>query len=204
MSLGKEYFDGVYADGPDPWGFADRWYEARKRQVLLAALPRPRFGDAFEPGCSTGELTVALAARCGSVLAMEVAQRPLAVAADRTADLGNVRVTPGAVPADWPPHARFDLVVLSEIGYYLDETDLDRTLGLAAASLADGGVLVTCHWRHRAPDYPLSGDGVHRRLTVVAARTNLPCLVAHVEEDFVLHVHGTPGAVSVARAGGLV
>ena len=39
MTLPGDYFDGVYAAGPDPWGFTDRWYEERKRAVTLAALP---------------------------------------------------------------------------------------------------------------------------------------------------------------------
>ena len=41
------YFDGMYGRGPDPWHYADRHYERRKREILLATLPRARFASAF-------------------------------------------------------------------------------------------------------------------------------------------------------------
>ncbi|MFE7421819.1 hypothetical protein [Rhodococcus sp. NPDC057529] len=62
--MGPSYFDAMYAASPDPWGFGDRWYEQRKYALTLAALPRPRYRRAFEPGCSIGILTAALAHRC--------------------------------------------------------------------------------------------------------------------------------------------
>jgi LmbE family N-acetylglucosaminyl deacetylase len=66
-------FDALYAGAADPWGLAGRWYEQRKRAVLLAGLPRPRFRRAFEPGCATGLITAELAKRCERVLAWDVA-----------------------------------------------------------------------------------------------------------------------------------
>ena len=33
----------VHRDAEDPWGVDSRWYEHRKRDLLLAALPQPRF-----------------------------------------------------------------------------------------------------------------------------------------------------------------
>ena len=54
---------------------ADDQPMARERLVsLLAALPRPRFRRAFEPGCATGLLTEALARRCDQVVAWDVAE----------------------------------------------------------------------------------------------------------------------------------
>ncbi len=203
MSLQPGYFDGVYADSDDPWGFADRWYEQRKRSLLLAALPRPRFRDAFEPGCSTGELTAALAPRCERLLATDVAERPLAAARARVAGQSHVSVQQLQVPQQWPPR-RFDLIVLSELGYYLDEADLDQLLSAAATTLAPDGVLVTCHWRHPAPEYPQTGDEVAAAVNGAARRHDWVSLVAHVEEDFLLDVHGAPGVASVAHADGLL
>ncbi len=204
MSLSSGYFDAVYADSDDPWGFGHRFYERRKRAVLLASLPREHFEAAFEPGCSTGELTVALAERCGSVWATDIAARPIAVARHRTAGLANVRVDRRVVPDEWPHDTPFDLVVLSEVGYYLDEGALRRLLDVAVGSLTPSGVLVTCHWRHPAPDYPLRGDSVAEIVADHATVRGLSHLVGHVEEDFRLDVHGAPGTRSVARTEGLV
>lgn len=194
-------FDAFYAiAGDDPWGFADRWYEQRKRAITLAALPRERFARAFEPGCSIGVLTEQLAARCDDLLATDVSESALSVARGRNQRFGHVRIELRSVPAQWPTGS-FDLVVLSEVGYYCGPLDLDRLAHRAAASLTPDGVLVACHWRHRVDQHPLSGDQVHDRLRL---EPTLDVLAAHWEEDFVLEVFVRRPAVSVARATGLV
>jgi hypothetical protein len=72
VTLGPEYFEDVYAASEDPWGFTTRWYEERKYSLSLAMLPRRRYGDAFEPGCSIGVLTAMLASRCDRLLSCDV------------------------------------------------------------------------------------------------------------------------------------
>ena len=37
----RAYFDQIYQQ-PDPFQYRSRWYEARKRALTLACLPRPR------------------------------------------------------------------------------------------------------------------------------------------------------------------
>ncbi|MGH3547465.1 MAG: hypothetical protein ACRDQU_04950 [Pseudonocardiaceae bacterium] len=83
-----------------------RWYRARYRH-------------GYEPGCSIGVFTVQLAVRCDRLLATDVARAPLRAARDRLAPLTHVEVAYRAVPQDWPPGS-FDLVVISELGYYHD------------------------------------------------------------------------------------
>ena len=194
-------FDRFYADaGDDPWGFTDRWYELRKRSLTMAILPRERFGRVFEPGCSIGMLTELLAGRCEDLLATDVSGVAIEQARTRTARFEHVRVERGSVPAQWPA-GTFDLVVLSEVGYYCGAVDLGRLVTRARRSLAPGGVLVACHWRHPVEQYPLSGDEVHERLR---AEPGLDLVAQHVEEDFVLEVFGRRPVTSVARATGLV
>ncbi len=200
-SLDPAFFDDFYvAGGPDPWGFTDRWYEQRKRALTLAALPRPRFRRAFEPGCSIGVLTAELAGRCDQVLATDPAAAAVAAATARLAGVPGVDVRRSRVPHEWP-EGSFDLVVLSEVGYYCDAPDLHRLVDLAASSLTDDGVLVACHWRHTVAEYPVSGDAVHEALL---AHPRLAALARHTEEDFLLDVLVPAPAVSVARATGLL
>ena len=66
LSTPASYFETMYQHSPDPWHLADRWYEHRKYDLTLAALPQPRYHRAFEPACSVGELTSRLAERCDS------------------------------------------------------------------------------------------------------------------------------------------
>ena len=50
------YFDAMYGHSDDPYALRTRWYEQRKRAVLMSALPHPRYGRAFEPGCGAAGL----------------------------------------------------------------------------------------------------------------------------------------------------
>ena len=104
------------------------------------------------------------------------------------------------MPQEWPD-GHFDLIVLSEIGYYCGPADLSRLIRSAVASLTTDGVLVACHWRHPVAEYPISGDAVHRQLR---AESGLAVLSEHVEEDFLLDVLVRPPVRSVARRDGLL
>ncbi|ANC29903.1 PIG-L family deacetylase [Isoptericola dokdonensis] len=196
-SLGRDYFDRFYAGRDDPWGFESRWYEERKRAVLLASLPRERFRHALELGCSTGVLTRELTARCDRVTGVDIADAPLAAARDRLGD--GVELLRLDTPDQWPD-GTFDLVVLSEVLYYYGPEDLDRTLSRVLGSLAPDGVVVACHWRHEVPAYPSGGDRVH---DVLRSHPDLAVQVRHAEEDFLLEVLARRPAVSVATAEGL-
>ena len=196
--LDAEFFEDSYRRRPDPWRLETRWYEARKRALTLAVLPDERYRTALEIGCSIGMLTEALATRADDLLATDVAPAAIAQARRRTAALPHVRYLEHDV-ADGVPGGPFDLVVLSEVAYYLRRPRLRAVARDLAAALTPTGTLVACHWRHPVADYPLTGDDVHRTL---AAELGLTCLVHHVEDDLVLDVWSRD-ARSVARRTGL-
>lgn len=202
MSLPTSYFTGLYATSADPWGFHTRWYEERKYALSVAALPRRRYRAAFEPGCSVGVLTALLAGRCDRILATDPAQAAVASARKHLTSYQNVSVECSAVPHTWPS-GEFDLIVLSELGYYLGADDLDLLLKRTVESLEPGGDLLAVHWRHPVPDYPITGDAVH---DAIDHTPNLDALVRHAEKDFVLEVFRKvpPAAASVAEAEGLL
>ncbi len=201
MSLGPDFFRDAYRGDADPWRLATRWYERRKYALTLAALTRPRYRSAFEPGCSVGVLTEQLADRCDRLLAWDLDPTARAQARARVADRPTAAVACGRVPGDWPA-ARFDLVVLSEVGYYLDPPDLARLVRRAHDCLEPGGEVVAVHWRHPVPEYPTTGDAVHDALL---AHPGLHRLAGHVEDDFRLDVlvRVPPGPGSVAAREGL-
>jgi SAM-dependent methyltransferase len=201
MTVHASYFDDMYANSPDPWGFTTRWYEARKHAITVAMLPKARYRDAFEPGCSIGVLSDLLAPRCGHLLCCDIAPAAVKAAAERTAGHGNVEVQQRAVPGEWP-EGQFDLIVLSEMLYYFAESDLDQVLDLAVAALRPGATLLAVHWRHPVTDHPRSGDDVHAAL---AARPELARLAQHTEPDFLAEAYVAGGGqpASVAAAEGL-
>jgi trans-aconitate methyltransferase len=200
MTLPATYFADMYAGAEDPWGFRSRWYEQRKRDVTLAALTRPRYRRAFEPGCSIGVLTAALADRCDEVVAADVDPCAVTSARRELARHRHVRVERLSVPGEWPD-GTFDLVMISEVAYYLAPVELEQLLDRAVGSLAPRGTLLACHWRHPVSDYPATGDDVHHRLL---ARPELSQAVCHVEEDFRLDLLTLGPAPSPAQREGLV
>ncbi|MDA0570362.1 SAM-dependent methyltransferase [Burkholderia gladioli] len=190
-------FDAKFAAQDDPWRYRSSWYEARKRALLLAALPRQRYRRAFEPGCANGALSAELAQRCETLLSSDFAPRAVALARRRLAPFAQARVETRAMPDDWP-EARFDLIVISEFGYYLDEPACAALARLACASLEHDGTLACCHWRHGADDMRIGGGAVHARFAQAARRAALE-VVAHVDDaDFLLDVWSAEPA-SLAR-----
>jgi trans-aconitate methyltransferase len=191
VTLPPPYFDERYAGNPDPWGFEERWYEKRKYALTMAALPRLHYRRGFEVGCSNGVLTEQLAGRCNQLIACDVAVSAVSAARQRLAGRA-VDVMQAAIPDDWP-EGSFDLIALSEVGYYLDEGDMRRVASKVGDSLAVDGHLIAVHWRHRVADYPSNADAVHRTLRIA---TGLTSLARYDEDRFTLEVFGQPGSMA--------
>jgi SAM-dependent methyltransferase len=197
VTLPATYFEELYERSPDPWGFRTRWYERRKRTVVLASLLQEGYATAFEPGCSNGVLTAALVDRVDRLLAMDISPQALATAAGSLT--GKVELRRGQVPHDWPD-GDFDLVIVSEVAYYLDPPDCARLAELATVAAEE---LVVVHWRHPVADYPLSGDQAHAIFSDVASRGGLEHMISHCEADFRLDTWSRDHR-SVAQRAGLV
>jgi LmbE family N-acetylglucosaminyl deacetylase/2-polyprenyl-3-methyl-5-hydroxy-6-metoxy-1,4-benzoquinol methylase len=184
----ERIFDEVHGGNEDPWEYATSWYERRKRALTLAALPREKYDSGLEVGCSIGTLSEELAARCGEFLGVDASGAALARARKRLAARPSARTQHLTVPRDWP-EGTFDLVVMSEMGYYLSPAELGALFTKVAEATSPGGTLVLCHWRHPIAGWELDGDAVH-----AMARRQLGWSTAahYIERDFVLDVVSAP------------
>jgi cyclopropane fatty-acyl-phospholipid synthase-like methyltransferase len=156
QTLLPEYFDALYTADPDPWKFAGSPYERDKYALTLEAMPKPRYRSALEVGCSIGVLTKLLASRCNSLVAIDAAQTPLVEARRRCANLPGVRFEHMFVPEQWPS-GDFELILLSEVIYYLSREDVGRLAARVSDSLIKGGSVILVHWTGPT-NYPLSGN----------------------------------------------
>jgi hypothetical protein len=188
-------FEAKYQQNDDPWNYRDSWYEQRKYAVTLACLPRERYRLIWEPACSIGVLTGLLARRADRVLASDGSRTAItaARATQLPADAGRVDWSVQALPA--PPAAAAgsaDLVMLSEILYYLGEDDRVATVDAAGELLAPGGDLVVVHWRALPDDAHLSGDAANAWVRDRLVDAGWTVLVRHDDAEFVLDVLRRP------------
>ena len=158
--LGREYFEGLYAESEDPWNFEASEYEQNKYARTLAVLGNRTFRRALEAGASIGVFTEMLSDRCEELLAVDVSERAVAAARRRLSGRGHVRVERRTLPEEMPD-GPFDLIVASEVLYYFPREEMLTVLRGFERELARGGILLAVHWRRKTETYPLQGDEVH-------------------------------------------
>ncbi len=158
-----ERFERLYHESPDPWGYRTSDYEQSKYAATLAALPKQSHGLCLEVGCSIGVFTGLLAARCEHVAAIDFSLRAIALAHQNLAGVGNVDLLRASFPEETPPGS-WDLIVCSEILYYLQPPALDEAIIWVKAQLGCGTSVVVVSWRGVGRYEPLAGDEVHDRL----------------------------------------
>lgn len=166
----EAYFDALYNDNTDPWHYQTRWYEKRKRDICLAVLPQAHYSNAIELGCGNGVLSELLAHRCQALVSMDGNRQAVQLAKERLVELPHAKVIQGVIPnallalqdalTNTPP---FDLIVISEILYYLSPSDIDKVIAWTQQNLAPDGTLLCCHWRYAIDHFSMTGETVHQR-----------------------------------------
>ena len=153
-------FEAKYRQSGDPWDFTGSRYERDRYELTLRSLMRSHYRCAFEPACSIGVLTAALAERCDDVLAIDIAPSAVVTARERCANFPRVAIACADL-AERCPEGPFDLIVFSELGYYFSERQLTRLAESLSATLETGGELIGVHWLGTSEDHLLHGDQVH-------------------------------------------
>jgi protein-L-isoaspartate O-methyltransferase len=156
-------FEERYRRDGDPWGYETSAYEQDKYAATLAACGEGPFAGALELGSSIGVFSALLAPRCRSLVTVDGSPTAVAAARRRLAGARDVTTVVGRIPPD-VPRRDYDLIVASEILYYLTPSELDETLALVDECLVAGGRLVAVHWRPEGPERPLTAAEVHDRL----------------------------------------
>jgi SAM-dependent methyltransferase len=177
-------FEQIYRSQEDPWGYMSSAYESSKYRRTLASLEPHPYRRALELGCSIGVFTELLADRCERLVALEPSPTALALARRRVGGRPNVEFVNAAAP-EGLPDGSLDLVICSEVLYYLSEHLLLLTLREIEQRLEPGGSLVAVHFLHGqrrrrvprligrrirgrpvppSPPAPLSGEAVHEFL----------------------------------------
>jgi SAM-dependent methyltransferase len=161
-------FERKFRENIDPWDYTNSKFEDFKRKVLLQACGHNKHGRVLELGCAIGETTRVLAplalrlqAVDGSLTAITEARRRV-----RCAHVRFIQATlPGQMPA-----GPFDLIVVSEIAYYLSASDLTVLGKRLATAAAHRGRIVLLHHRRHFHDAAQSPELAHNRLRTQICR----------------------------------
>jgi SAM-dependent methyltransferase len=179
-NLSADFFEAKYKDSPDPWNFARSAYEQHRYDEIIKSLGERHFHRAFEPGCSIGVLTERLAAICDQVYATDISATAITRARARCSGQLGVFIEEGSL-TDSLPSAVFDLIVLSEVGYYLDSRALVALARNLTDCLTPDGVILAAHWLGTSNDHVLTGDQVH---DILSANLGLERIHSHRYEGF--------------------
>ena len=120
MTMPLEYLERLYHDGDDPWNFRTSHYEQAKFAATRTSLERDHYHSCLEIGCGNGALAEHLAPVCDHYTGLDGVETAL-VAARRAVPSGVF--VQGFFPCALPPGPH-DLIVLSEILYFLGPSEL--------------------------------------------------------------------------------
>jgi SAM-dependent methyltransferase len=153
----------------DPWDYAHSRFELFKRGVLLQACGPSRHGRVLELGCAIGETSRRLLRLALRLLAVDASPTALREAARRTACSRRIRFKRAILPGQMP-RGPFDLIVVSELIYYLRPHYLNPLADRIYAALAPGGMTVILNHRRPFDDAAIMPALAHRRMRRRLAR----------------------------------
>jgi SAM-dependent methyltransferase len=179
-NLSADFFEAKYRDSVDPWDFAHSAYEQDRYDEIIKSLGGRHFHRVFEPGCSIGVLTERLAAICDQVYASDISTTAIARARARCSGQPGVFIEEGSLTGSLPLGA-FNLIVLSEVGYYLNSKTLVTLARDLTDRLAPNGVVLAAHWLGTSNDHALTGDQVH---DILSANLGLERIHSRRHEGF--------------------
>jgi len=137
MGVGLDHLQGLYADTSDPWGFAESAYEQGKFAATRAARSKSGYRSAFELGCGNGELAAHLSDICARYTGMDAIATALRAARER---VPGARFVQGFYPGPLP-EGDFDLLILSEVLYFLDPAGLTQLAQDISSRWGDAEIL---------------------------------------------------------------
>ncbi|WP_313738156.1 class I SAM-dependent methyltransferase [Acinetobacter sp.] len=192
-----DYFDELYKNNDDPWEYEQRWYERRKRQICLSLLLKSQYDNVLEIGCSNGVFSEQLARRAKHLTSLDANAKAVQIAQKRLDSLPHVQVIQKRIPEQFPAGS-FDLIVISEIMYYLQPSELSELIHKVENGLTPQGKVLCCHWRYPIEGFALKGEDVHQ---VLRQQFSLNHYLNLNDPDFIIDLWSKDSTTLAAKEG---
>lgn len=169
----RQQLEEMYQEQVDPWEYRSHDEEIEKYAATLNSIPERRYRAALEVGSAEGVFTRSLASHADSVVGIEVSPTAVERAREYCAELDNVAFRVMDFIGD-DLTEQFDLIVVSEVLYYVPFRARRSTARKIRSWLTEDGFLVLCHTRREhtrawTDVYAESGaEGLHALFTTGA------------------------------------
>jgi SAM-dependent methyltransferase len=147
-------FERLYLEKSDPWEFRSSAYELQKYKRTLDRILERRKGSerVLEVGCSVGTFTRQLAENFQQVVAIDFSDEAIARAAEYCGEKRTIRFIRSNLQS-LKLNDAFDVIVCSEILYYIDRRHSAAVCTQLKRLLAPNGVIVTVCEATSEPDF---------------------------------------------------
>ncbi|OKO73153.1 MULTISPECIES: nodulation methyltransferase NodS [unclassified Bradyrhizobium] len=127
----------------DPWRLnSNPFEEKRYAQMLRMSQSKEVISNALEVGCAAGSFTERLAPHCQRLMVVDVMPPAIARARQRTKRWSHITWIVADIERFWSSEL-FDLIVVAEVLYYLDDiTEMRAAIQNLTSMLATNGRLV--------------------------------------------------------------
>jgi SAM-dependent methyltransferase len=153
----------------DPWDYTHSRFEHFKRLNLLRACGPVKHGRVLELGCAIGETSRRLGRISLRLLAIDGSPTALAEAVRRNPHSPHISFRYAILPGQMP-RSQFDLIVVSELAYYLRQHQQKALADRMVWALAPGGMAVILNHRRPFNDAAVLPELAHRQLRHRLAR----------------------------------
>ncbi len=154
-------FEAKFEADADPWDTWQSRYEAVKRDALAKAMGSGTYGRGLELAAGNGSNTPVIARRVRRLLVTDGTRAGAELMRERFAGQSRLTIVQHDAGRRLPGH-RFDLIVISELLYYLEDRAFDVLAGEVARTLTPGGRLVMVHHEQNFADRARQAASVHR------------------------------------------
>ena len=190
------HFDRLYRGNGDPWHATTSWQERAKRIAIDRAVGSGKYRCGLELGCGNGVSTLDLARRVRTLLAVDGSAEAISIARHRLSRVQNVEVFPAVLP-DQFPSGTFDIIVASELLYYMPMEDVCLLLRKIRRALHPDGIFLTVNHIRKFSDSEITVAMLRPRI----ARIVGPSTRSIVGPAWRLDVHRMRHSISRCRPG---